>query len=230
MASQDRETGLAQIQNLPTKTGRTIIAYVLDESGSMADCQDAVRSGFAEFLGTLRRAPGADQAAFFLVKFNTAVFPVHRGVPLAQVPDLTPRTYEPDGNTALYDAVMEVIAGVDRRLASEDRVLVIVHTDGQENSSRRFGKDEVAAAIRECEARGNWTFVYLGADQDAWTEGIGLGMSGTNTATYHANARGTRATYRRMARNTAAWVTSQVPRSDRFWDSPVEESSPGGRP
>ena len=53
----------------------------------MAACQDAVRSGFAEFLATLRRTPGAEEAVFFLVKVNPAVVPVHRGLPLAQVPD-----------------------------------------------------------------------------------------------------------------------------------------------
>ncbi len=210
---------LARLTATPAKAGRTIIAYALDESGSMEACRDAVLSGFAEYLATLRRAPGADRAAFFLVKFNTRAVPVHRGRPLAQVPNLTPETYQPDGNTALYDAVMEVIAAVDRRLAPEDRVLVIVHTDGQENSSRRYGKADVVQAIRDREARGNWTFVYLGADQDAWGEGVGLGMAGQNTAAYQATAAGTRATYRRMARSTATWMASKASRSDRFWQA-----------
>ena len=219
MKPRKRGKALARLTATAAKAGRTIIAYVLDESGSMEACREAVLSGFAEYIATLRRTAGTDPAAFFLVKFNTSVFPVHRGVSLAAVPDLTPQTYRPDGNTALYDAVMEVIAAADRRLAPEDRVLVIVHTDGQENSSRRYGKAEVAAAIRAREARGNWTFVYLGADQDAWGEGVGLGMAGANTSAYQATAAGTRATYRRMARSTAAWMTSQVRQSDHFWEA-----------
>jgi Mg-chelatase subunit ChlD len=210
---------LARRTATPAKPGRTIIAYALDESGSMGACQDAVLSGFAEYLATLRRTPEADKAAFFLVKFNTTVLPVHRGVSLAEVPDLTPATYQPNGNTALYDAVMEVITAVDRRLAPEDRVLVIVHTDGQENSSRRYRKADVVQAIRAREARGNWTFVYLGADQDAWAEGVGLGMAGQNTSAYASTPVGTRATYRRMARSTATWMASEASRSDRFWQA-----------
>jgi uncharacterized protein YegL len=182
MGSPEMGTALAHLIVTPAKAGHTIIAYALDESGSMEECQEAVRSGFAEFLATLRRTPGAAGAGFSLVKFNTRVLPVHRGLPLAQVPDLTPETYQPDGMTALYDAVMAVVHGVDRGLAPADRVLVIVHTDGQENSSRRHGKADVAEAIKEREARGIWTFVYLGADQDAWSEGVGLGMAGANAA------------------------------------------------
>jgi len=210
-------TALAHLTATPAKAGRTIIAYALDESGSMEACQEAVRSGFAEFLATLRRIAGADRAAFFLVKFNTAVLPVHRGLPLAAVPDLTPETYQPGGMTALYDAVMQVVRGVDQELTAEDRVLVIVHTDGQENSSHRHAKADVAEAIKEREARGTWTFVYLGADQDAWSESVGLGMAGANAASYQASAAGTRGAYRRMARSTASWMAAQAAAPQPFW-------------
>ena len=39
----------------------------------MVACSAAVPSGFAEFLAMLRRTPGADRGAFFLVMFDTSV-------------------------------------------------------------------------------------------------------------------------------------------------------------
>jgi len=87
MRSAGNGTALARLTAMPARAGRTLIAYVLDESGSMEACRDAVLSGFAESLATLRRTPGPDRAALFLVEFNTRAFPVHRGLPLAQVPD-----------------------------------------------------------------------------------------------------------------------------------------------
>ena len=59
----------------------------------------------------------------------------------------------------------------------------------------------------------------VGADQDAWAEGVGLGMAGQNTAAYVATAPGTGAAYRRMAESTATWMASQAKTSDHFWEA-----------
>ncbi len=75
MESAGIGTTLQHAATAPAKAGRTIIAYALDESGSMEACQDAALSGFAEFLATLRRTTGADRAALFPEKFNTAAPP-----------------------------------------------------------------------------------------------------------------------------------------------------------
>ncbi len=44
-------------------------------------------------------------------------------------------------------------------------------------------------------------------------------MAGANTASYASTPDGTRATYRRMAKSTAAWMASQARQSDRFWQA-----------
>jgi len=41
----------------------------------------------------------------------------------------------------------------------------------------------------------------------------------TATPAYQATPAGTRVACRRMAQNTAAWMTSQAPRSDQFWEA-----------
>jgi hypothetical protein len=43
--------------------------------------------------------------------------------------------------------------------------------------------------IKECEKEG-WSFIYLGANQDAFAEGTAFGISAGNTFTFTADAAG----------------------------------------
>jgi hypothetical protein len=86
---------------------------------------------------------------------------------LADVPDLNLDSYEPRGNTPLYDAIGECV----RRTDAKGRwVIMLIITDGLENASREFTKDSVKELIRKKEAEG-WTFSFLGADIDSYAVG-----------------------------------------------------------
>jgi uncharacterized protein YegL len=141
------------------------VTFVLDESGSMSSLAEAVVSGFDEFLDELRRDGG--DTLFTLTKFDTRFEHVHRGVPVAEVPSLARTGYRPDGMTALFDAVAHSILATDERLAAErrrdEKVMVVVMTDGLENSSTDYDGRAIADLIRRYDERPNWTFVYLGA-------------------------------------------------------------------
>ena len=69
--------------------------------------------------------------------------------------------------TALFDAIAHTVLETDLRLHDEGRadekVLVVVMTDGLENSSTDFDGPAIAKLIRGYDERPNWTFVYLGA-------------------------------------------------------------------
>jgi hypothetical protein len=70
-------------------------------------------------------------------------------------------------------------------------VLIVIVTDGGENSSREFNLDAVRELIKAKETEG-WTFVYLGANQDAWNVGSQFGLSKAQTMTYStSNMKGT---------------------------------------
>jgi len=63
-------------------------------------------------------------------------------------------------------------------------VIMIIMTDGHENASREHTKDMIATEMKKREHAGNWTFVYLGADQDAWAIAGQLGFAQGNTMSY----------------------------------------------
>jgi hypothetical protein len=79
--------------------------------------------------------------------------------------------------------------------------VVVVLTDGLENASRRFSQHDIFTTIAERRERG-WTFVFLGANQDAYAEGGAMGVAHSNAANWSATDHGTRAVMARTSRAT----------------------------
>ena len=159
------DTSHASSNGTPSTPDALHVAFVLDESGSMTDLAPAVVTGFAEFLDELRADPG--DTRFTLTLFDTTVTHVHVAGPLADVPSLATTGYRPGWMTALFDAVAHAVLETDGRLTAEgkadEKVMVVVMTDGLENSSTDYTAETIAALVSEYEERPNWTFVYLGA-------------------------------------------------------------------
>ncbi len=83
--------------------------------------------------------------------------PVFTGRPIAPPPHLTIETYQPNGNTALLDALGRAITEADSRfraMSEADRpgkVIIVVVTDGQENSSQTWTKEQIKEAVKYCD-------------------------------------------------------------------------------
>ena len=120
-----------------------------------------------------------------LVQFDTEYEFLHRGVPVQQVP---PYRLVPRGMTALLDAVGRAINETGERLAKMDEtdrpglVVFVVMTDGEENSSKEFSKDQVKQMITHQQEKYGWHFTFLGANQDAFAEAGALGIHAAGVA------------------------------------------------
>ena len=168
----------------------TLIAIVLDESGSMGICRDTTIIGFNEFVQGQKAAEATAGAGYLtLVKFEGGkVNTVYQGRPLSEVPVLDTAGYTPAGGTNLLDAIGDTINSVNAVLASskkKDRpgVIITIMTDGEENSSRRFNNEQIKAMVAAAEAA-DWTFTFLGANIDAFSVGSTFGMSASNSINY----------------------------------------------
>jgi uncharacterized protein YegL len=168
-----------------TQKKRVIAAIVLDASGSMDRVKSATISGVNEWIEDQRRSTETLMDAV-LVQFNSQVRSNLAIVPVASLPLLSPITYAPQGNTALLDAVGTAIRQLDSYDA--DAYLVYIVTDGEENASREFTQAQIRTMVTEREARGTWSFVFLGANIDAWLSASALGMQRGNVAQYSPNA------------------------------------------
>jgi hypothetical protein len=158
------------------------ISFILDETGSMEAFKSQTISGFNEYVETLRRDKNSQGALFTLTKFNSdKVEIVHQGIALADVVLLDDKNYHPNMNTPLYDAVGRTINAIKSKKG--EMVLVIIQTDGQENASQEFTRTTIFDLIEQKKKDG-WTFVFLGADQDAYAASDKMGIPVGNTANY----------------------------------------------
>jgi hypothetical protein len=83
----------------------------------------------------------------------------------------------PENATALYDNIPYILIQIKKFFKAnrtQDNTLVIILTDGNDTSSRKFGKQHVALEIARCKAEG-WKFVYVGVDEDSLKLGKEVG-------------------------------------------------------
>jgi len=152
------------------------VTLILDESGSMESCVGAALAGFNQYLASPQREPA--ETLFTLTLFNTSKPEVRcQTVPVATLPELTLQTYRPQAGTPLYDAIGCTLAQAMRDAPAEARKLRIILTDGLENASSEYRREQVFDLIKKCEEQG-WAFLYLGADHDVWAAGGDLGITG----------------------------------------------------
>jgi hypothetical protein len=177
-------------------TTKTYYHIILDRSGSMQDCIEPTISGYNEQLQVLqslqKRFP--DQTITVgLTLFNDAVTPGFFDQAPGSITPLDREAYVPYGGTALLDAIgtsvlkLKDVAGntIESGTAS---VVVVILTDGYENSSTLFTHRGIKTLIRDLEATGKWTFTYLGATVDAVEVAKGLNIKVQNSMAFSKKA------------------------------------------
>jgi Mg-chelatase subunit ChlD len=172
------------------------IFFLLDRSGSMESIAADVIGGFNAFVAE-QLADGPD-ALMTLVQFDSgdAQEVLVQARPLAEVQKLSATTFQPRGGTPLFDAMGHAIATATIRAETvagtkpAEQVIFVTFTDGEENSSTEYTREKIFNLVRDREAKG-WTFVFLGANQDAYAEGGAVGGHAANIANFTADALGT---------------------------------------
>ena len=192
----------------------TEIAFVLDRSGSMEVCRDAAIAGFNLFLDEQQRTEGL--AKLTLVLFDNEYLVPINALPVAEILALDHDTYVPRGSTALLDAIGRTIDDLGARLSATpelDRpgqVIVAILTDGLENSSQTCTWKQIARVIKQQTEQYKWTFLFLGANQDAIATAAQMNIAAANASGYVCDDAGLRAVQRSMSRKMRGLRRSAV--------------------
>ena len=192
----------------------TEIAFILDRSGSMKSCQQAAIDGFNRFLADQQQIEGL--AKLTLVLFDDEYCVPISSIPVQEIVPLTDDTYQPQGCTALLDAIGKTVDDLGLRLgalAEKDRpgqVVVAILTDGLENASQRFNWKEIAGKIKYQTDTYKWIFLFLGANQDAIATASNLSIAANNAANYVADTAGSRAGQAAFSRKMSALRRSSM--------------------
>jgi len=183
---------------------KTAILFVLDRSGSMRPLKEDVMGGFDTLIK--EQAAEEGEATLTLVQFDDKYQVDYKDVPLSEVP---PLVFEPRGLTAYYDALGRGMVELGETLSAlpeEERpgkVIVVVMTDGEENSSQEWNHEMLKAKVEEQKNKYSWEFVFAAANLDAEAVGASLGIA--NNANFVASSVGTRSVIRDMSKGLSLY-------------------------
>ena len=193
----------------------THISVILDRSGSMESIRDDTIGGFNSFLKEQKDQPGT--ATLTLVQFDSQdpYEVIHRFKPIKDIPELTHGTYVPRASTPLLDALGRGINDLEKSVADlkEDerpsRVMVVVLTDGRENSSREFRKHQIETMIKAKTETHAWQFVFLSADLAAIGDAMSVGIHADSSLLFDKSSKGTAAAWASLSKRTSDYRSAR---------------------
>ena len=120
--------------------------------------------------------------------------------------------YSPGGGTAMNDAIAIAINRIGKWLSDmpeEERPsknLIVIMTDGEENSSREYTLANVQEMIKHQAEKYNWTFVYMGMDITNKSTADNLGI--TNRSFVSKSSDSLYKNYSNISNSVACYRTS----------------------
>lgn len=185
----------------------THITLIVDRSGSMGHIAQEASAAINSYLHEQAKLDG--DCTVILADFDgqDPFRLVHDGDLKAR----TPYSMAPRGMTPLNDAIGRGIALTAERSAKADKVIVVIVTDGGENSSREYTSGQITNLIKAKEAEG-WGFVFLATDQAAWhAADVYVGTQMVNNMTRSAGTgRAYGSTMSYASANTKAFRSGEV--------------------
>lgn len=160
------------------------VVFILDKSGSMGGQEENTISSFNEYLEKEKK--NTYETNITTVLFSDTYSILHDRIPVKKVKKLTNKDYFVGGCTALYDALGNTIHSMEAK--DTDKVLFIIITDGYENASKEYKKDDIKKLISKNK---NFEFIYVGADIDSYAAGSDIGIKKDNIANFRKGKTGT---------------------------------------
>ena len=157
------------------------IVFLLDRSGSMRGTEEDTIGGYNSYIETQKN----NNVLVTTILFDDKYEMIYNRKNIKEVKPLNNKKYYVRGCTALLDAIGKTINYMDKEKAK--KVLFIITTDGLENASKEYTKNQIKEMI---EGHKNYEFMYIGANIDSYSEGSSIGISKKNIANYKKDRKG----------------------------------------
>ena len=199
------------------KKNLTELVFILDKSGSMSGLEKDTIGGYNSMLEQQKNLDG--ECVITTVLFDNHYELLHDRIDIRAVAPITEKEYRVGGSTALLDAIgktIHKIGNVQKNTADDyraEKVMFVIITDGEENSSREYSSDMVKKMIFRQKERYGWEFIFLGANIDAVETASRFGIDEDRAVDYVPDEEGTRLNYQVMSQTVTAFrKCSAVPK------------------
>lgn len=154
--------------------------------------------GLGVGIGVAHAVPNFSQPQWFTktVTPNSEFSIVEDFVDIQNAISLNKELFVPWNMTPLLDSIGRGIAETQEKIGKlakkdkPDRVLFVIITDGGENASTEYTRDEVKNIIEHYRTKEDWDFIFLGANIDAIATGTSFGVSAGMSVNYTASVAG----------------------------------------
>ena len=127
-----------------------------------------------------------------IVSFNTSTKYLHRNKSSKEFIPIDGE-YETGGCTAFYDSVGEVIKNQIKLDKEKENIIInilLVITDGEDNSSSRMSCDSLKTLIDDVEKNNNYKVILFGTEIDTHSLGNKIGLSHQTTVNFEKTEEG----------------------------------------
>lgn len=184
------------------------LVFIMDRSGSMSGSEEDTIGGFNSFIE--RERDKGLNTSVTTVLFDDHYEVLYKRKDINQVAKLTRDEYWVRGCTALLDAVGKTINMLDHEV--DNNVLVVIMTDGMENASKEYSKDQIRNLINSH----SWEFIYIGADIDSYSEARNIGIRKSRVANYKKSKKGFEEVYESIE-NVSHCMRNNISLDDSKW-------------
>ena len=207
------------------KNKKTYYQIILDKSGSMYDCILTTVQGFNEQIQMIKKTSKKFPKQELLVSLTTFNEEIDFDIEAERaglIPEMTSEfekneyrgkiPYYPSGTTSLYDAIglsVRKIQQLAKKEIERDEasVVVVIITDGHENSSSEFTYNQIQHMIKNLENSENWTFSYLSNTPDAVSYAQSMNIKRENAMRYDKTVM--RSTHSNLSHSIVGYMSSK---------------------
>ncbi|MFN0188568.1 MAG: vWA domain-containing protein [Bacteroidia bacterium] len=183
---------------------------LLDMSGSMSSSRKITLESVNSQMQAIRKTKEIhpdQEIRVSLYTFNDTTYPVFRSLNPYQLPPINHNQYQPEGCTALLDAIGLSIADVEKSMTSMDDAVMVIITDGEENASQGYSFKQIANKIAALKKSERWVFSFLGADIDAWQTARHLNINREEVRSFDKNQ--TKETFEELSRSMEDYMNAK---------------------
>ena len=207
------------------KKGLTELVFILDKSGSMGGLETDTIGGYNSMLAKQQEVEG--ECHITTVLFDNNYELLHDRIDIKAVSPISEKEYQVGGSTALLDAIgrtIHKIGNAQKHTADDyraEKVMFVIITDGEENSSREYSAEKIKAQIERQKEKYGWEFVFLGANIDAIETAGRFGISADRAQNYHSDSEGVELNFRIISEAVSKYrECSEIPKG---WNNDIQK-------